>query len=151
VHCCILWAKQSARHGGPAWQKVTNRTVLYWSMTGTEHHCSYERERERESHIFNLNFCFKTYFSAKYTRKKNHLVCAQSYHNWNIFSFQVIGLVTLLFVKVPRPGDSKVTFSVFESSCHLLLPVSNHSQVEAISLYALPKDTTSELAGLSPY
>jgi len=28
-----------------------------------------------------------------------------------------------LFVKVPRPGDSKTTFSVFESSCHLLLPV----------------------------
>jgi len=23
-----------------------------------------------------------------------------------------------LFVKVPRPGDSEVTFSVFESSCH---------------------------------
>jgi len=28
-----------------------------------------------------------------------------------------------LFVKVTRPGDSEVTFSVFESSCHLLLPV----------------------------
>jgi len=25
-----------------------------------------------------------------------------------------------LFVKVPRPGDSEVTFSVFASSCHLL-------------------------------
>jgi len=24
---------------------------------------------------------------------------------------------------VPQPGDSEVTFSVFESSCHLLLPV----------------------------
>jgi len=24
-----------------------------------------------------------------------------------------------LFVKVPRPGDSEGTFSVFESSCHL--------------------------------
>jgi len=42
------------------------------------------------------------------------------------------GLGTHLFVKVPRPGDSEVTFSpgdsevtfsVFESSCHLLLPV----------------------------
>jgi len=30
---------------------------------------------------------------------------------------------THLFVKEPRPGDSKVTFSIFESSCHLLLPV----------------------------
>jgi len=28
-----------------------------------------------------------------------------------------------LFVTVPRPGDSEGTFSVFESSCHLLLPV----------------------------
>jgi len=28
-----------------------------------------------------------------------------------------------LFVEVPRPGDSEVTFSVFELSCHLLLPV----------------------------
>jgi len=28
-----------------------------------------------------------------------------------------------LFAKVPRPGDSEVTFSVFASSCHLLLPV----------------------------
>jgi len=34
-----------------------------------------------------------------------------------------LGLGTHLFVKVPRPGDSEVTFSVFESSCHLLLPV----------------------------
>jgi len=33
------------------------------------------------------------------------------------------GLDTHLFVKVPRPGDSKVTFSVFESSCNLLLSV----------------------------
>jgi len=31
-------------------------------------------------------------------------------------------LPTHLFVKVPRPGDSEVTISVFESSCHLLLP-----------------------------
>jgi len=28
-----------------------------------------------------------------------------------------------IFVKVPRPGDSERTFSVFESICHLLLPV----------------------------
>jgi len=28
-----------------------------------------------------------------------------------------------LFVKVPRPGDSEETFSVFESSCHFLLSV----------------------------
>jgi len=29
----------------------------------------------------------------------------------------VLGLGTHLFVKVPRPGDSEGTFSVFESSC----------------------------------
>jgi len=32
-------------------------------------------------------------------------------------------LGTHLFIKVPRPGDSEVTFSVLKSSCHLLLPV----------------------------
>jgi len=34
-----------------------------------------------------------------------------------------LGLGTYLFVKAPRPGNSEVTFSVLESSCHLLLPV----------------------------
>jgi len=33
------------------------------------------------------------------------------------------GLSTHSFVKVSRPGDSEGTFSVFESSCHLVLPV----------------------------
>jgi len=32
-------------------------------------------------------------------------------------------LGTRLFVKIPRPGESEVTFSDFESSCHLLLQV----------------------------
>jgi len=43
----------------------------------------------------------------------------------NIFTFAriTLGLGIHLFVKVPRPGDSEVTSSVFESSCHLLLPV----------------------------
>jgi len=41
----------------------------------------------------------------------------------NINNAKQIGLGTHLFIKVPRPGDSEVTFSVFESSCHLLLPV----------------------------
>jgi len=35
----------------------------------------------------------------------------------------VVGLGNHLFVRVRRPGDSEGTFSVFESSCHLLLPV----------------------------
>jgi len=30
-----------------------------------------------------------------------------------------LGIGTHLFVKVLRPGDSEVTFSVIESSCHL--------------------------------
>jgi len=34
-----------------------------------------------------------------------------------------LSLGTHLVVKVPRPRDSEVTFSAFESSCHLLLPV----------------------------
>jgi len=37
--------------------------------------------------------------------------------------FVAVGLGTHLFVKVPRPGDSEWTFSVFESSCRLFLPV----------------------------
>jgi len=35
----------------------------------------------------------------------------------------MIGLGAHLFVKGPRSRDSELTFSVFESSCHLLLPV----------------------------
>jgi len=37
-----------------------------------------------------------------------------------MINFTIDGLGTHLFVKVPQPSDSKVTFSVFESSCHLL-------------------------------
>jgi len=36
---------------------------------------------------------------------------------------QGTGLGTHLFIKVPRLRDSEVTFSVLESSCHLILPV----------------------------
>jgi len=53
-----------------------------------------------------------------------------------------------LFAKLPWSGNSKVTFSVFESSCQLLHQ-SNHSKVEAIPVSALPKDTTSELLAYS--
>jgi len=59
----------------------------------------------------------------------------------------LIGLGTHLFVKKPRPGDSEVTFTVFESSCHLHYQ-SNHSKVEAIPLSTLPKNTTSKLSNL---
>jgi len=60
------------------------------------------------------------------------------------FSYHRFALDTHLFVKVPRPGDSEVTFSVFDSCCHCYYQ-SNHSLVEAIPLNALPKNTTSEL------
>jgi len=42
---------------------------------------------------------------------------------WPVAFRILTGLGAYLCVKVPRPGDSKRTFSVFESSCHLLLPV----------------------------
>jgi len=48
-------------------------------------------------------------------------------------SSHILGLGTHLFVKVPRPGDSEVTFSVFESRYYQ----SNHSKVEAIPVSAL--------------
>jgi len=54
--------------------------------------------------------------------------------------FLILSLGTHLFVKVPLSGDSEVTFLVFESS-----------YLEAIPLNTLPKDTTIELAGLSPH
>jgi len=44
---------------------------------------------------------------------------------WNPGSSEGSRLGTHLFVKVPRPGDSEVTFAIFKSSCYLLLPV-NH-------------------------
>jgi len=46
-----------------------------------------------------------------------------------------------LFAKLPRPGDSEVTFAVFESSFHCYYQ-SNHSKLEAIPLSTLPMDTT---------
>jgi len=45
-----------------------------------------------------------------------------------------LGLCTHLFVKVPRSGDSEMTFSVFESSYATCYYQSNHSKVEAILL-----------------
>jgi len=50
-----------------------------------------------------------------------------------------------LFVKIPSPGDSKVTFSVFESSCHLFTTSLTISKVEAISLSAYPKAQPADL------
>jgi len=44
-------------------------------------------------------------------------------NKFDVFVHTGLGLVTRLFDKVTRPGDSEGTISVFESNCHLLLPV----------------------------
>jgi len=61
----------------------------------------------------------------------------------------LLGLGTHLFVKVRRSGDNEGTFrsSSQAATCYYQYQ-SNQSKVEGI---ALPKDTTSELAGLSPH
>jgi len=54
-----------------------------------------------------------------------------------------LGLGTHLFVKVPRPGDSEVTFRSSSQAATVTTSLdTNHSKVEAIPLSALPKDTT---------
>jgi len=50
------------------------------------------------------------------------IVCGKVHFN-SLKAGWLKGLGTHLFVKVSRPGDSEVIFSVFESNCHLLLPV----------------------------
>jgi len=62
-----------------------------------------------------------------------------------------LGLGPHLFVKVPQPGDSQVTFSASSSQAATCYYQSNYSKVDAIPLSALPKDTTSELADLSSH
>jgi len=62
-----------------------------------------------------------------------------------------IGLGTHLFIKVPRPRDSEAFRSSSQAATCYYWYQSNQSKVEAIPLSALPKDTTSELAGLSPH
>jgi len=58
---------------------------------------------------------------------------------------------THLFVKVPPPGDSEMTFSVFElSECCYYQSNNLKPKVEVIPFSALPKDT-SKLADLSPH
>jgi len=49
---------------------------------------------------------------------------ARTLHQKIFYTYSIgLGLDPHLFVKVPRPRDSDVTFAVFESSWHLLLPV----------------------------
>jgi len=60
-------------------------------------------------------------------------------------------LGTCLFIKVPRPGDSEVgTFSVFESNCHLFLPVYPLLGI-GNPIKCLAQRHNNELAGLSAH
>jgi len=59
-----------------------------------------------------------------------------------------LGTGTHLFVKVLRTRESEGTFSSQAATCYYQ---SNHSKVGAIWLSAFSKDTTSELASLSPH
>jgi len=54
------------------------------------------------------------------------------------YSFAVCIFYYFVFI-LPQPGDSKMTFAFFELTGRGSL------------VSALPKDTTSELAGLSPH
>jgi len=38
-------------------------------------------------------------------------------------SYPSFAVLLIYLPKLPQPGNSEVTFAVFESSCHLLLPV----------------------------
>jgi len=59
------------------------------------------------------------------------------------------GLRTHLFVKVPSTKRQRSVLFSLPSQATTCYYQSNHLKVEAISLSALPKDT-SELTGLSP-
>jgi len=66
----------------------------------------------------------------------------------NFFYLQFLVLLFCSFIcQFTRlEGSKKIIFAVFESSCHLLLPI-----CRGILLSALLKDTTSEIADLSPH
>jgi len=66
-------------------------------------------------------------------------------HDAEAMEQSALGLGPHLFVKVPRPRDSKVTFRSSSQVATYYFQF-NHSNLEAIPLSALPKDTTSELA-----
>jgi len=75
----------------------------------------------------------------------------QTYRRFSvILSYTQISNSARLFVKLPQPGDSEVIFST-SSQATICYYQSNYSKVEAIPLSALPKDTTSELAGMPAY
>jgi len=72
--------------------------------------------------------------------------------NYNDYLYSrptLLGLGTHLFVKVLDQETAKWPFR-FSSQAATCYYQSNYSKVEAIPLSVLPKDTKSELAGLSP-
>jgi len=72
--------------------------------------------------LINLQLIFYSN-NIKLEKKKEEYILSLR----NGFRIFKIGLGTHLFVKVPRPGDSEGTLSVFESNCHLLLSVYPYS------------------------
>jgi len=62
-------------------------------------------------------------------------------------SFSLADVLGSIFCRVIL----KLKILVFIASLLVQVYQSNHSKVEAIPLSALPKDTTSELAGLFPH
>jgi len=86
---------------------------------------------------------FKTWEIRFYKRQASFLVVKTAECKTRYINKCLNNTGIHLFVKVPRPGDSEGTFSVYYQS--------NHSKVEAIPLSALLKDTTSELAGLASH
>jgi len=69
-------------------------------------------------------------------------LCSNSF-----FTTPVDQVLTHLFDQISRPGDSQMTLSISESSCHCYY-LSNHSKIDAPLVCALHKDTTSEIAGV---
>jgi len=120
-------------------QKRTLAQVLTWNIFVSELlyiFCYY--------FYFVLSFCnFYTrvaYCQRRFTFKEIRITCFsssifeaineqyRSHFTWQVCLLpllsKVLGLGTHLFLsRYTRPGDSEGTFSVLESSCHLLLPV----------------------------
>jgi len=78
--------------------------------------------RNQVCQIFKHDFVETTFFHPTFCEECDKLVNI-AFHVYYTSPKYVTSLGTHLFVEVLRPGDSEVTFSVFESSCHLLLPV----------------------------
>jgi len=92
----------------------------------------WEKERVLVKTFFLRTLCNWNYFVLKIRADSSRPPSPNCFDFWSLtamctsiqkYSTWRIGLSPHLFVKVPRPGDSEVTCLVFESSCHLLLPV----------------------------